>query len=165
MWMPFKSKDKSVVLPTAESSTKCQVASEQFIEKRKESGAATAPLKNLTPARKPSARIREPIREAPSQMTQESNTQRSTSAQSTPSATRPGLQRRRTTARTRYVDMLLGLDAVSPVHNILASLFVWILLAGYIVFPATFTKLQDEKVDADVDANSDIKSTALKTVR
>lgn len=76
---------------------------------------------------------------------------------------RPGLQRCRTTARTRYIDMLLGLDQVSPLHNILASLFVWILLAGYIVFPATFNSLQKSSLDAKADTR--LKSEALKTAR
>jgi hypothetical protein len=76
---------------------------------------------------------------------------------------RPNLQRRGTTARTRYIDMLLGLDHVSPLHNILASLSVWILLAGYIVFPATFSKLQ--KGELDDKANTSIEKHALNTVR
>jgi hypothetical protein len=76
---------------------------------------------------------------------------------------RPGLQRRRTTARTRYIDMLLGLDAVKPLHNILASLFVWVLLAGYIVFPATFNSLQ--KPSYDDKANTRLKAQALATAR
>ena len=59
--------------------------------------------------------------------------------------------------------MLLGLDSVSPIHNILASLSVWILLAGYIVFPATFTKLQSDEMDEK--ANSNIEQHALRAVR
>ncbi|KAF3036870.1 hypothetical protein E8E11_003199 [Didymella keratinophila] len=59
--------------------------------------------------------------------------------------------------------MLLGLDTVSPFHNILASLFVWILLAGYIVFPATFNSLQKSSYDAK--ANTALKAEALKTAR
>ncbi|KAF1354325.1 hypothetical protein EJ07DRAFT_133157 [Lizonia empirigonia] len=76
---------------------------------------------------------------------------------------RPGLQRRRTTARTRYIDMLLGLDNVSPLHNILASLFVWILLAGYIVFPATFNSVQKSSLDEKAD--TDLEAHALATAR
>lgn len=59
--------------------------------------------------------------------------------------------------------MLLNLDDVSPLHNILASASVWILLAGYIVFPATFNKLQKEEMDAKAD--SSLKQHALDTVR
>ncbi|KAJ4982707.1 hypothetical protein SVAN01_11795 [Stagonosporopsis vannaccii] len=78
-------------------------------------------------------------------------------------AQRPALHRRRTTARTRYIDMLLGLDNVSPLHNILASLSVWILLAGYIVFPATFNSLQKSSLDEKADTK--LKSQALATAR
>jgi hypothetical protein len=84
-------------------------------------------------------------------------------AHSNPAPQRPGLHRRRTTARTRYIDMLLGLDTVSPLHNVLASLFVWILLAGYVVFPATFNSLQKSSYDAK--ANTALKAEALKTAR
>ncbi|KAF2105531.1 hypothetical protein BDV96DRAFT_477873, partial [Lophiotrema nucula] len=54
---------------------------------------------------------------------------------------RPKLPRRRTTAQTRYIDMLLELDTIPRIHNLGAVLFTWILLAGYIVFPATFSTL------------------------
>lgn len=80
-----------------------------------------------------------------------------------PNVQRPGLQHRRTTAHTRYIDMLLGLDQVSPFHNILASCFVWILLAGYIVFPATFTSLQKSAFDDKADTR--LKSQVLATAR
>lgn len=59
--------------------------------------------------------------------------------------------------------MLLGLDAVSNFHNILASLFVWTLLAGYIVFPATFNSLQ--KPSYDDKADTKLKAQALATAR
>ena len=66
-------------------------------------------------------------------------------------------------ARTRYIDMLLELDHVSPLHNILASAFVWILLAGYIVFPATFNSLQKSSFDDKADTK--LKAEALATAR
>jgi hypothetical protein len=40
------------------------------------------------------------------------------------------------------MEMLLGLDTIPRLHNILASFFVWILLAGFIIFPGTFTSIQ-----------------------
>lgn len=58
--------------------------------------------------------------------------------------------------------MLLGLDAVSPLHNVLASAFVWLLLAGYIVFPATFTRLQSDSIDQKAD--NTFKEATLRTV-
>ncbi|KAJ8108312.1 hypothetical protein OPT61_g8262 [Boeremia exigua] len=76
---------------------------------------------------------------------------------------RPGLQHRRTTARTRYIDMLLGLDNVPRLHNILAAACVWILLAGYIVFPATFNSLSKSSLDDKADTA--LKAQALATAR
>lgn len=81
-------------------------------------------------------------------------------------ASRPDLQPRRTTAQTRYIDMLLSLDTVPRIHNIFASFSTWILLAGYIVFPATFTGLKDVEVNTeDGNVKEAIKKHALDTVR
>jgi hypothetical protein len=124
-------------------------------EERKDSATTTTSVTKPLPTRTPSTRIQEPKR-TPSQATSKPNKHRE-------KPQRPNLQRRGTTARTRYIDMLLGLDHVSPLHNILASLSVWILLAGYIVFPATFSKLQ--KGDLDAKANTSIEKHALNTVR
>ncbi|KAG8718095.1 hypothetical protein FRC08_005982 [Ceratobasidium sp. 394] len=65
-----------------------------------------------------------------------------------PPLVRPGgsLQRK-PSANTRYMNMLLELDAVPRVHNMLASFFTWILLAGFIIFPGTFTSIQSLNVD------------------
>ena len=115
-----------------------------------------APTRILEPTRAPSTQSRKNDHSI--------NRGNSTNNASKPHSQRPGLERRRTTARTRYIDMLLGLDSVSPFHNILASLSVWILLAGYIVFPATFTALRREKADPETDS-SRLKSVALDTVR
>lgn len=45
--------------------------------------------------------------------------------------------------QTRYVNMLLALDRISPIFNILASFFTWILLAGFLLFPGTFASWKD----------------------
>jgi hypothetical protein len=37
--------------------------------------------------------------------------------------------------------MLLALDDIPRFHNILASFFTWILLAGFIIFPGTYTTI------------------------
>jgi hypothetical protein len=37
--------------------------------------------------------------------------------------------------------MLLALDTIPRTHNILASFFTWILLAGFVLFPGTFESL------------------------
>ncbi|KAJ3494116.1 hypothetical protein NLJ89_g10876 [Agrocybe chaxingu] len=44
---------------------------------------------------------------------------------------------------TQYVNMLLALDDIPLLHNVLAAFFSWILLAGFILFPGTFTSLQN----------------------
>jgi hypothetical protein len=153
-------------LPKVEESNPTKASSITMEEKRKYSGIA--PIAKSLPTRTPSTRIQEPVR-TQSQVNCKPYVQRGSSTRSTTShhnhekPERPGLQRRRTTARTRYIDMLLGLDDVSPLHNFLASLSVWILLAGYIVFPATFNKLQNEELDEK--ANTNLKQHALRTVR
>lgn len=38
--------------------------------------------------------------------------------------------------------MLLALDDIPLIYDLSASFFTWILLAGFILFPGTFTSLQ-----------------------
>ena len=44
---------------------------------------------------------------------------------------------------TQYVNMLLALDDIPKLHNMLAKFFNWILLAGFVLFPGTFTSLEN----------------------
>jgi hypothetical protein len=44
--------------------------------------------------------------------------------------------------RTRYVQMIMEADEVPWQYNLLASAAHWVLLAGYLVVPGTFTSLQ-----------------------
>jgi hypothetical protein len=60
---------------------------------------------------------------------------------------------------TKYVNMLLALDKISGFHNILASFFVWILLAGFVLFPGTFTSLQNQKVITGSDVGKKVLNT------
>ena len=46
---------------------------------------------------------------------------------------------------TRYMNMLLALDSIPRLHNVLASFFTWFLLAGFLLFPGTFTSLQNNR--------------------
>lgn len=159
--------DNESVLPTTvrEPTASLEVPP-SMDEKRKDSASINNPPTTTkpTPTRTPSTRIQEPTR-APSQKQRTAPTiDRTKSTASKKHPERPGLQRRRTTAQTRYIDMLLGLDNVPKLHNILASFFTWILLAGYIVFPATFNKLNDKDLDAKAGDNA-LKEQALKTVR
>lgn len=47
---------------------------------------------------------------------------------------------------SRYVQMLLEQDDMPAMHNMLAS-FVWLLLAGFLVFLGTFTSIQHSIAD------------------
>lgn len=47
--------------------------------------------------------------------------------------------------QTRYMNMLLALDDIPQIFNMMASFFTWILLAGFILFPGTFTSLQQQQ--------------------
>ena len=44
---------------------------------------------------------------------------------------------------TQYVNMLLALDDIPQLHNMFAGFFNWILLAGFLLFPGTFTSLKN----------------------
>jgi len=43
---------------------------------------------------------------------------------------------------TQYVNMLLAMDDIPTTHNLLAAFFNWIYLAGFVLFPGTFTSLK-----------------------
>lgn len=75
-----------------------------------------------------------------------------------------GLQRV-DTLQTRYMEMLLSLDKIPRLHNILASFFGWILLAGFIVFPGTFTSIRDLSDDPELAAKSPTASAVLGHVQ
>ncbi|KAJ7176699.1 hypothetical protein C8R46DRAFT_1174264 [Mycena filopes] len=48
---------------------------------------------------------------------------------------------------TRYMNMLLALDGIPRLHNMLAAFFTWILLAGFVLLPGTFSSLAGTNVD------------------
>jgi hypothetical protein len=57
------------------------------------------------------------------------------------------------------MDMLLALDTIPRLHNILASFFTWILLAGFVIFPGTFTSLStSDKLNASHTASEILHS-------
>ncbi|GLB41047.1 hypothetical protein LshimejAT787_0902620 [Lyophyllum shimeji] len=51
----------------------------------------------------------------------------------------------RSQIETKYMNMLLALDDIPRLHNMLASFFTWILLAGFVLFPGTFTSLRNSQ--------------------
>jgi hypothetical protein len=52
------------------------------------------------------------------------------------------------------MSMLLSLDTIPRLHNIYASFFTWILLAGFIIFPGTFTSIQSLNSDSRVESSA-----------
>lgn len=73
---------------------------------------------------------------------------------------RPGNLNRQNSVQTRYMDMLLSLDTIPRLHNILASFFTWLLLAGFLVFPGTFTSIASLGNDPNIHSQ-----TAAKILR
>ncbi len=68
--------------------------------------------------------------------------------------------------QTRYMGMLLHLDEIPRLHNILAALSTWILLAGFLVVPGTFTSFKTSTAfeNADKDNSNAIESAILHSV-
>ncbi|OAP60112.1 hypothetical protein AYL99_05114 [Fonsecaea erecta] len=62
--------------------------------------------------------------------------------------------------QTRYMEMLLHLDQIPRLYNILAGLFTWILLAGFLVVPGTFTTFKQSKAFQDADNDNDNNEVA-----
>lgn len=68
-----------------------------------------------------------------------------------------------------YVDMLLRLDSVTDKHKFLAAGATWLLLAGFLVLPGTFSSLQhsselQELADANVWVASVVRNPPLLAV-
>ncbi|PYH40081.1 uncharacterized protein BP01DRAFT_309066 [Aspergillus saccharolyticus JOP 1030-1] len=63
--------------------------------------------------------------------------------------------RKESESPVRYVQMLIDMENIPLLDSILAAAFCWILLAGYLVFPGTFTSLRTSasfKTTADGNA-------------
>lgn len=64
------------------------------------------------------------------------------------------------------MEMLLQIDEIPRLHNILSAFFTWILLAGYLVFPATFASLQKSiKNENDGEETTVVAEKALHTIK
>jgi hypothetical protein len=66
---------------------------------------------------------------------------------------------------SRYVRMLLQLDRMPRRYNLLASLFTRLLLAGYIVFPGTFTSLKGSNAVKNAANRDKTERLILDTVQ
>ncbi|KAK4121024.1 hypothetical protein N657DRAFT_578444 [Parathielavia appendiculata] len=54
-------------------------------------------------------------------------------------------------AQTPYMNMLLSLDRIPRMHNILVSVFVWILSAGFVIMPGSFTSAKRQQEGQTVE--------------
>jgi hypothetical protein len=68
---------------------------------------------------------------------------------------RKGLQRA-DSQNTQYMNMLLALDGIPRLHNMLAAFFTWILLAGFVLLPGTFTSLQTAGADVQNESEKEV---------
>jgi hypothetical protein len=48
---------------------------------------------------------------------------------------------------TQYVNMFLEIDDIPRIDNLQANFFTWILLAGFVLFPGTFSSFQNVPAD------------------
>jgi hypothetical protein len=122
--------------------------------------AETAPVVAAVYPDSPSSTTK--LRDHESEMTN-TNTNKSAAATSsrlkrsetfgTGTGKRPPLARVPSTP-TRYMEMLLHLDEIPRMHNILASLGTWIILAGFLVVPGTFTTFKQSKAFQEADDNN-----------
>lgn len=65
----------------------------------------------------------------------------------------------------RYTKMRNELDEIPIFHNIFAIFFTWLLLAGYIIFPATFTSLKKSSVLSETGVAGQAVLVAVQNTR
>lgn len=64
-----------------------------------------------------------------------------------------------------YIQMLLDLDRIPWYHSVGATLFGWLLLAGYVVIPGTFTSLKRSKSVEEHLSGSEPQRALLNAIR
>lgn len=59
--------------------------------------------------------------------------------------------------------MLLDLDSVPKWHNIAVAICAWLLLAGFVIFPGTFTSIQS--IDTEAEEYTDVERWIVTHIR
>lgn len=79
---------------------------------------------------------------------------------------RPQYLARVPSVQTRYMEMLLHLDKIPRLHNIMASAFTWIMLAGFLVVPGTYTEIHTSQTfkNADNPNNSGVAHDIVHSI-
>ncbi|KIW19507.1 hypothetical protein PV08_00079 [Exophiala spinifera] len=82
------------------------------------------------------------------------------------SGKRPAPLARVPSTPTRYMEMLLHLDEIPRLYNILSSLGTWIILAGFLVVPGTFTTFKESKAfqEADGDDSNEVAHAIVHSI-
>ncbi|CAG8236868.1 unnamed protein product [Penicillium olsonii] len=66
---------------------------------------------------------------------------------------------------TPYVRMIVEADKIPWEYNVLASSANWVLLAGYLVVPGTFTSLRNSDAVSDTLSQNSAGSAILNTIQ
>ncbi|KAF8880561.1 hypothetical protein BD779DRAFT_1473841 [Infundibulicybe gibba] len=61
--------------------------------------------------------------------------------------------------------MLLHQDKIPRTHNILAGFFTWILLAGFVLFPGTFSSLKNDSVPKLAGVAGEVEKNILGVIQ
>ena len=68
-------------------------------------------------------------------------------------------------SQTAYTRMLLEIDTIPTSHNFLAAFSAWILLAGFLIVPGTFTSIQTSQTLQQAAKDNVIAGKILDTVK
>ncbi|KAF8869931.1 hypothetical protein BD779DRAFT_1681574 [Infundibulicybe gibba] len=75
---------------------------------------------------------------------------------------RPTLSKR---TNSEYVEMLLHQDKIPRTYNIFAGFFTWILLAGFVLFPGTFSSLKNDSVPKLAGVAGEVEKNILGVIQ
>lgn len=65
--------------------------------------------------------------------------------------------------QTPYLNMIMSLDRIPRLHNILAVVFVWLLLLGFVLFPGSFTRTERQpSVSSEQPPNNNNEGTTIR---
>ncbi|KAL4889169.1 hypothetical protein BDV59DRAFT_120911 [Aspergillus ambiguus] len=68
-------------------------------------------------------------------------------------------------SRTAYIQMLIDMEKIPMLDNMLATFYGWVLLAGYLVLPGTFTSIRTSRSVQQAADKSEIGIMAYSAVQ
>ncbi|KAF8880562.1 hypothetical protein BD779DRAFT_1548963 [Infundibulicybe gibba] len=66
---------------------------------------------------------------------------------------------------SEYIEMLLHQEKIPRTYNILAGFFTWILLAGFVLFPGTFSSLKNDSVPSLSGVAGEVEISVLGVIQ